>query len=51
MKLGVAGRIPVLDVDLCNTVNVTLTYSDILYVFQFGDADGMAVAQEWLESL
>ncbi len=51
MKLGVANRIVVSDVDLADTVDVTINYSDILYVLQYGDEYGLVVAQAWLEAV
>jgi hypothetical protein len=37
MKLGIANRITVEDVDLAATVDITLKYSDVVFFLQHGN--------------
>ena len=51
MKLGVAGRIPIIDADLSDTQDVTPRYSDIVYLYQDGSHGADSVADMWLDHI
>lgn len=53
MKLGVAGRIVILDVDLDDTVDVRITYSDIVAMLEspWADKDTEALAGLYLNHI
>lgn len=48
MKLGIASRIEVSDVDLADTVDMNLHYSDVVTLIDLGYGD---IADAWLSSL
>ncbi len=51
MKLGVAGRISVVDLDLSDTQDVSPYYSDVVAAFQCGSDGPDSEAQQWLQHL
>jgi len=51
MKLGIANRIEVSDVDLSDTQDVTPKYSDIVYLYQDCSVGADSVADAWLNHI
>ncbi len=50
LNQAVVGCLLITDFDLEVTVDVTPSYTDIVYVFQAGDSAADCVAQSWLDS-